>query len=410
MSSPPRPAGSDISRRAFVGALGASAAAVWMTRPGRAQPSAGGDIEQRLTLLVQEFDRQGNHRTGTRGDLLSAQWLSTQMQAWRVSALLEPFAFPRVDIVNAYLQQRDRRLDGVPVYDATFTDAFGVFGRLGPPQAGTDVAVVSSDDPDWPGLRRTTKAAVIVLVAKAARPGLALQDAPDYGAPFGPPVLQVSSEESAWLREQVEKGASVKVVLDAKREPAQAFNVLARIRGRDPAAPPLVVSASRSGWWRAASERGGGLACLLEAVRAVSAIRPVRDCVFVAATGSELGDLGTAALLEKHPELRAANAWVRLGPNLGAAVRGSVVAETGDEALGAAAREAAAGAGLDVQLQAGAADAPAGLAAGRLVSVFATGNPYVRLASDRWPDTLSMPALAKQASLVVELVRTLAAR
>lgn len=385
-----------------------SAAAVCAPRTLLAQTPAGGDLERRLALLVQEYDRQGNHRTGTRGDLLSAQWLSTQMQGWRVAASLEPFTFPRVDVLNAYLQERERRVDGVPLYDATFTDAFGVFGRLGAPQADTEVAVVGSDDPAWPGLRRQTKAAAIVFVAKGARAGLAPQDAPDYGTPFGPPVLQVSSEEAGWLREQIEKQASVRVVLEAKREPAQAFNVFARIRGRDPGAAPLVVSASRSGWWRAVSERGGGLACLLEAVRAVSAIRPLRDCVFVAVTGSELGDLGTPALLEKHPELQTASAWVRLGPDLGASGRGSFLAETSDETLAAAARNAATGAGVEVETRPGGPASPS-LANGRLISFVTTGNPYARLASDRWPDAVSVPALAAQATALVTLVRGLAA-
>jgi hypothetical protein len=390
-------------------ALGVSAAGACAPRIAEGQAAPGAELDQRLAMLVQEYDRQGTHRTGTRGDLLSAQWLSTQMQAWRVSAQLEPFAFPRVEVANAYLQERTRRLDGVPLYDATFTDEFGVFGRVGPPQAGTEVAVVASDDAAWPGLRRATRAAAIVLVAKGARAGLAPQDALDYGAPFGPPVLQVSSEEAAWLREQIEKQASVRVVVDAKREPAQAFNVFARVRGRDPAAAPLVVTASRSGWWRAASERGGGLACLLEAVRAATVIRPVRDCVFAAVTGSEIGDLGTAALNEKHPELRTAGAWVRLGANLGAAARGTLVAECTDEILATSARDAAAGTGADVEVRRGSGDA-AGPAGGRLVSLFTAGNPYARLASDRWPDALSLPALASQAAVVVALVRSLAAR
>lgn len=398
-----------VSRRAFVRALGVSAAAACAQRVLRAQTPAGGDLEQRLALLVQEYDRQGTHRTGTRGDLLSAQWLSTQMQGWRVAASLEPFGFPRLEVSNAYLQERERRVDGVPLYDAPVTDAFGVFGRLGPPGAGTELAVLASDDAAWPALRRESKASAVVLVAKGARAGLAPQDAPDYLAPFGPPVLQVSSEEAGWLREQIEKQASVRVVVEAKREQAQAFNVFARVRGRDPGAAPLVVSASRSGWWRAVSERGGGLACLLEAVRAVSSSRPLRDCVFVAVTGSELGDLGTPALLEKHPELRTASAWVRLGASLGASSRTPLAFDTPDEGLAAAAREAAAGAGVEVESR--PADAASAVPPNeRSISFFTTANPFARLASDRWPDAMSVPALASQATAIVALVRSLAAK
>jgi len=400
-----------MTRRAFVGSLAASLLSPTLGRAA-APPSADPDTAARLALVLQEFDRQGNHRTGTRPDLASAQWLTTELQAWRISATLETFAFERTDVVNAYVQLRERRIDGLPLFDASLTDSFGVVGRLGAPEANTEIAIVESTSPAWPALRTTTRAGAVVLITVAARPGLAPADAPDYQAPFGPPVLQVSSEEGTALRDEAQKGSGVRVVVEAKRTPAEGFNLVARIRGRDVAAPPLVVCATRSAWWRSTSERGGGLACLLELARALSSMRPLRDCVFVAVSGHEIGGVGIKALLGKHPELTNARAWLCLGPNLGARDRSARVVAASDQALAGLVRESATTANLAVD------EVPAGDALGsdadRLppavarVRLGARGNPYRGLAADRWPDAADPATLAAEAKLAAELARRLA--
>ena len=62
----------------------------------------------------------------------------------------------------------------------------------------------------------------------------------------------------------------------------------------------------RSGWWGCASERGGGLACWLEIMRAMCAARPVRDTLFLASSGHELGHLGLDAFIQRRPRLAPA--------------------------------------------------------------------------------------------------------
>ena len=254
-----------MTRKEFLRAAGMSAAGLAVGHVARLRGAEDEDLRRRLTLLVQEYDRQGNHRAGSRPDTVSAQWLSTAMQTWRVSATLDAVPLERVDPVASFVQFRERRIEGVPLYDGTFTDAAGVYGRLGLPEAGTEIALLDSDAPAWTSIRRNGTRAAIVLVTRGRRPGLTLQDAPDFAAPFGPPVLQVSSEEGDWLRQQAEKPPDVRLVLEVRRAATQAFNVLARVRGRDPSLPPLVVSAPRSAWWRGTGERGGALAVKFEA-------------------------------------------------------------------------------------------------------------------------------------------------
>jgi hypothetical protein len=87
-------------------------------------------MEQRVAEVVEAYDGQGNHRTATPADSASADWLAGQVRQAGAAASLEPFALNRVDPLSCYVRIGDRRIDGVPLYDAAFTGADGVGGTL----------------------------------------------------------------------------------------------------------------------------------------------------------------------------------------------------------------------------------------------------------------------------------------
>ena len=110
-------------------------------------------------------------------------------------------------------------------------------------------------------------------------------------------------EEASFLADCAREGAKAVLTAHAERTEAQAFNVVASVSGSNSGAAPLVVMTPRSGWWSCASERGGGLVCWLEIMRAVRDARPVRDVLFVASSGHELGHLGLDSFIERRPGL-----------------------------------------------------------------------------------------------------------
>ena len=413
-----------VGRRAFLGRVALCGAAWLAGARGSAQTGApataphvgaavgDADLAGRLTLLLQEYDRQGVHRTGSRGDTASAQSLTTGMQRWRLSGTLERFPFERVDVASAYVQFRARRIDGVPLFDGTFTEAVGVTGGIGLPGDDTAFVLLDSDDPAFPTLRRGDRYVGVVLVTRGPREGLVLRDVDGAAPGTGAAVLQVSSEERDWLREQAGTRPDVKLVVEATRTPAEGYTMVARLRGRDPQALPLLVSAPRGTWFRGTGERGSSIACLAEILRAMSAMRPARDCVFVSAGGAELGMLGLHHLLAKQQVLPRAHAWICLGPHLGvprttARVRGTT------EPLERMVAEAVAGeapvasvAGADAILP----SEPAALvAAGApVVALWAEGNPLARTAADRLPDAVNAAHLAAQTRLAITLATRLA--
>src|SRR5712664_1503594 len=195
-----------MKRRAFVVAAGQ--AAVFAVAPrasgsgllfrqqqSQVSPDA---LEQRLAGVMQAYDAQGNHRAGTEVDHASAEWLATEVRQIGAEPSLEPFTLDRVDPQSCYLHVDGRRVDGVPVFDAGFTNAEGVHGRLGPLGSDAEIGLAESEPYKLaePGIeyrsqvseaRRSRHKAVIVLT-RGARPGLFLMNASAFSKPFGPPM------------------------------------------------------------------------------------------------------------------------------------------------------------------------------------------------------------------------------
>ena len=382
-------------RRDFLRFAGQSAVALLVGRRAFAQFTEE-DLRLRVSLLLQEYDRQGTHRTGDRGDTASAQWLITEIRKWRVRGTLEPFSFERVVPTDNSLQFRNKRIDGVPLFDGTFTGPDGFFGKIGRPEDGTEVALVRADDPQLEVLRRGGRHKALVAVASQASPGVSLLDATSFATPYGPPVLQVSNEQAAFLDEQAASQAGLKVVINAVREPAEAFNVVARVPGRDPSLKPLVVHAGRSAWFRGTGERGGGLVCWIELLRALMTGRPLRDVLFTATAGDELGHIGLQAFLSARPGLaKDAQAWLALGESLGASrVDGTVLYASSAE-LAQRAAEILAGGEVRVEETITKQRPPGGMslvhdAGGAYAVLIGRANALARSSGDRWPQAVDV--------------------
>jgi hypothetical protein len=106
---------------------------------------AADPAEERLGFIVETYDSQGLHRTGTEVDRLSAEWLVACARRIGVAATLEPFAFNRIYPQPSFLRVARRCIDGVPLFDATFTGPAGVRGRLGLLGSDAEIALVETE-------------------------------------------------------------------------------------------------------------------------------------------------------------------------------------------------------------------------------------------------------------------------
>jgi hypothetical protein len=369
-------------------------------------------LEQRIATVIQAYDAQGNHRTGTKIDRESGEWLAEEVRRLGVESSLEPFALSRVDPQSCYLRIGNRRIDGVPLFDAGFTNDQGVHGKLG--LLGSDATIACLEigplqlaDPraehQGPISRaRQSQHRGVVLVTQGKRPGLFLSNALAFKNPSGPPILQVSNTESEWLRQQIQAQAEATLVVQASRTPAQAFNVTAKVSGSNPNLAPLIFMAPRSAWWQCVTEQGCRMACWLEIMRALAAANAARDCFFVALSGHELGVLGMDAYTVRRPDLvRRALAWIFLGSSIGAPRQPNLI-HASDDVLEQWIVAAIKKEGITVDQTAPHNSPARGESSviqqrgGRFVTVACDSEVYHSVA-DRWPEAVDLAALARYA-------------
>ena len=373
------------------------------------------EVESRSADAIRAYSAEGHHRTATAVDRASADALMARARATGASASLEPFDLSRVDPVASFVEIQGRRIDGLPMFDGAFTGVAGVRGLIGP--AGGDrpigwTRVAPNGEAALRRMRDGSPHAAIVVVTMGGKPGLCPVNAGWFSEPFGPPVLQVSSEALADLERASASGVDVHVVAHATRQPAQAFNVVSEVSGRDPVLPPVCVMTPRSGWHANASERGGGLVCWLETMRAVVGARARRTVRFIASSGHELGHLGLHDYLHRNPTLaHDAYAWIHFGANIGTST-GDTGMTSSDDRLRDAALRALAPHGLATIRQSPAAQV-AGEAAtiqeqnGRFIS-FIGRNDWFHNPKDLWPDVVDVQAVARFARATADLTLLLA--
>ncbi|HYL39037.1 MAG TPA: M28 family peptidase [Bryobacteraceae bacterium] len=377
------------------------------------------DEQRRIAQVIRDYEQQGIHRTATETDLNSGDWLMGEVRKAGLNPARENFTISRVDPVTASLAVNGRRIEGVPLFDGGFTDGEGVRGRVGALASGAGIGVTEIA-PNTAGrgalgeARRQNRHRAIVAITRGGRPGLCPSNAESFLKPFGPPVLQVSSEEASWLADLTRQGSEAALVAHVERKAAESFNVTATISGSDPSLPPLVIMTPRSGWWTCASERGGGIACWLELMRGLRGAKPARGVLFVASSGHELGQLGIEIYAQHHPGLiKHSRAWIHFGANIGAAQDpGNTIQASDDEmeALMAGQIEAA---GLKINRRVPRGNVPGGEAGvvhregGRYLSLIGR-NALFHNPADRGPEAVDPSVIARFAAAFTVIAKTLA--
>lgn len=384
------------------------------------QSSPSAETPRRVAKIIRSYEEQGIHRTGTEVDRLSGDWLMAQLREAGLEPAREVFELSRIDPVVASVSAAGRNVEGLRLFDGEFTSAEGVLGRLGPLGSGAEIGLAEAA-PNTAGAgrlgeaRRENRHRAIVLVTRGGRPGLCPNNAESFLHPFGPPVVQVSSEEKPWLDDLARSAAQAVAIAEVKRTPAEAFNVTASIAGSDKSLQPLVIMTPRSGWWTCASERGGGIACWLELMRVMRGTKPARDVLFVASSGHELGQRGIEMYAERRPALIVhSRAWIHFGANIGAAQDPGNTIQASDDEMEALLAKAMLAAGLSIDRRVPRGTVPAGEAGvvhrggGRYMSIIGR-NALFHNPADRGREAVDATVIARFAAVFTGIANTLAA-
>jgi hypothetical protein len=386
---------------------------------GELERELSSGVQRRIGTVIRAYEEQGFHRTGTAVDRASGDWLANEVRQIGPEPALEEFSLSRVDPVASSLVVNDRKIEGLPLFDGAFTSSAGIAGSLGNLDGDasfglTEIPPNGSGASALGDARRHNRHQAIVVITRGARPGFCPSNADSFLRPFGPPVLQVSSEEAPLLSDSARQGAKALLTAHVERVQAQAFNVVTVVPGTDRSIAPLVVMTPRSGWWWCASERGGGLACWLEIMRAIHAARPVRDVLFVASSGHELGHLGLDAFIARRVGLvPAAEAWIHLGANIGAAQGPGNNLQASDDEMDWILAKAMTKAGLPIDLRHPRGAMPRGEAenvhrgGGRYISIIGS-NDLFHNTSDRGAEAVDLNVIERFAQALTMVTTSLA--
>jgi hypothetical protein len=376
-------------------------------------------MKERIGRIIQTYDTQGIHRTGTEVDHRSASWLAGEAEHLGATVELDTFAFERVEIHVGRLDVGELQIEGIPLFDCRYTDVDGIRGTIGEVGSAADIGIAMIPPAARGDLydkiiaaRESDGHKAIVLVTAEHMPGdgVATINAEAFASPFGPPVLQVSNDHWGEIRRRIREGADGRVVAHCEHVAATATNVQATVTGTDESLAPIVVMTPRSGWWWCASERGGGIAAWLEILRAVVKGRPARTVIFTANTGHELGHTGLDHYLETHEGLiRNAHLWVHLGANFAAGVGDGIRLQFSSEQLRIQLLRFAESADVNPASETPVEMRPFGEAR----NIFDGGGNYISILgsnglfhhpADRYPDAVNLDMTTRWTTVFVEMV------
>jgi hypothetical protein len=281
------------------------------------------DIEEqneRISQIFKEYDNQGFHRTGSKVDILNADWLANRIKALGLVPKLEGFYINRIDIKDSSLTLENLNIEGLPLFDSISENDVEIIGKLGRFNSSTNIGVNHiSSDRILMKERLSNRHEGLVVFKRGVIPGLIPINAEYFKKPFSPPVLQLANDLWPMLKKKLNNIEEGTLSIKFNRIQEEVFNVMTRVEGKKKNLKPLIVVTPRSGWWHCASERGGGIACILEIMREMCSVSPERDVIFLLTTGHELGYLGAEKFIESNPKLvKDAHVWIHLGANFAA--------------------------------------------------------------------------------------------
>ena len=81
------------------------------------------DQLDRISQIIEEYDSQGFHRTGTDTDHESANWLAQKVHNLGLETVHEKFDLNRVIPISCNLTIDNRVIEGLPMFDCIPTDS-----------------------------------------------------------------------------------------------------------------------------------------------------------------------------------------------------------------------------------------------------------------------------------------------
>lgn len=285
---------------------------------------------RRLYQDIVTYCNLGEHRTGTKEDLITRDWLTAQLKQAGLKVETHPFSTWQFFVDKVSLRVEGKAIEAFPLWQPQAT-AKPVEAPL----------VLAGDDADQSAASLKGGVALIRFGAVAGGGTAALQSlkaaaaAGAVGAvgiyetqsgelfghnlyqPMPLPTVVAGAKDFTVLKQAAERRAKASLLIAGKADPqAQAFEVVGKLeRGKK----LIVISTPYSAWFRAAGERGPGIALWLALARWAAQRKTETSYLFVASSGHELRGAGITSFVEHHaPKPDAVHCWCHLGASIAA--------------------------------------------------------------------------------------------
>jgi hypothetical protein len=327
-----RPPFSALTRRdqlALFAALAAAGCAGAAPEPGPTGPAASaaatppdplaGDALYADLVAYTDF---GPKQTGTPADHATSRWLHGLAAATGADAQLAAFGLTQFRLERAALAVDGKPVDVHPFWFPVATPGV-VRAALAPLAAVQPGGIAVATPPaGLAGIRENAPAVIeadrrgaagLVIVSETASGELFGHG---QGAPVAVPTLLAGSKDRAAIEAAMASGAPASLEIAGAVDPdAEAFNVVARVRGEGPL---LVVSTPTSAWFASAGERGPGVALWLGLLRLAMRAQRRPNALFVAFSGHEMGAAGARAYIDSGEKPAPADVavWMHLGASI----------------------------------------------------------------------------------------------
>ena len=288
---------------------------------------------ERLYDHVVQYAQIGEHRTGTTGDMLTAEWIKREFESYGLETAFHPVAMNLFEVTSGFLETGHRRFRADPEWYPTPTPNEGITAPMKVLQDGEDLSALRGKlwvvpvKMEIPVVPREFKDRALAA-AKAGAVGVVMLLTfrseeltgrgahGDYGQqPWCPvPLVGVAAKHDAVL-EAAGRGETARlVVLGREKKNHHAVNVTGSLGTGD---KTVVVTTPQSGLFRCGGERAGGLAILLGLAEWVGKRKPNVRYLFSTNTGHEQDGSGAELLLAKAvPPPEQVAGWVHLGSGI----------------------------------------------------------------------------------------------
>ncbi len=288
-----------------------------------------------LFAAVKKFVALGEHRTGTKTDFATSQWLKNDLDKWGFKTEFVRFPLTQFFFEKGNISIEQKQLDVLPLWPVSpkvnpsqkgilvngdkANDLSAVKGKLvltTLPQAGGALNEAIEKHLD----KFIQAGAKGILAITPSNTGeIVAHNTRESTQAWAIPVWQVASKDTAIFQSAITSSSAVTVTIEGKSKAIEARDIVGRFgNGKK----YVVISTPISGWFTCGGERGPGLAAWLALAEWVSK-NPSQFAdytfVFTGNSGHELDNHGASVFAEKAaPKPEDTRLWIHLGAAIAA--------------------------------------------------------------------------------------------